>query len=92
MVLHPKVGEIRTYDVMPLQIVAVADKFDTLDTVVVLAKSALINDNYHEVWEITPNATEARIRVTAHTGEQMMSSAEQALQDWADRAFGVNLF
>jgi hypothetical protein len=89
------VGQTRTDGFMTYQIMAIAEKWDVADTLVILEK-ALDTDNLHVVYEITPNLGDRHISGEAHTNQdydgQIMSSHEKALQDWTDRAFGVNIF
>lgn len=92
---RPFVGQIRTEGFITLEIVAIASKYDTFCTTVILEK-AVDSDNYHVVSEITTNPPIGRNSVLIHTnrGEdgQIMTSGEKALQDWMERSFGVNIF
>lgn len=89
------VGQIRTDDFIALQIVAIAAKWDVMDTLVILEKSEE-SDKHHVVSEITTNPDIGRRNVQIYTdvdeGDYIRPSAEIALQDWMDRAFGVNIF
>jgi hypothetical protein len=80
-----KVGETVIFNSTPHLILAIAQKYDNADILVVLAKSG-IREEYHEVWHIAKNAPEDRKLVDDRTDYEI------ALAIWMDRAFGVNIF